>query len=71
MLVGERDDGEAELAEEDGSLEDGGFAHLGQGLFALEALDRLDADDGVPRDRFASTETTLAVPTAALPTLEW
>jgi hypothetical protein len=46
LFVGEGDDGEAELAEHDGALEDGGFADLGQGLFALEALAGLEADDG-------------------------
>jgi hypothetical protein len=47
LIVGEGDDGEAELAEEDGAVEDGGFADLGQGLFALEGFDGGDADVGV------------------------
>ena len=34
LVVGEGDDGETELAEEDGVLEDGGVAHLVEGLFA-------------------------------------
>ena len=45
--VGEGDDGEAELAEEDGVFEDGGGAHVVEGLFLLEALAGLDADFGV------------------------
>ena len=46
MFVGERDYGEAELAEEERALEDAGFAEFGKGLFALEALARFEADDG-------------------------
>jgi hypothetical protein len=40
--VGEWDDGEAELAEEDGVLEDGGVAHLGEGAGVFEKLARFD-----------------------------
>ena len=52
LLVGEGNDREAELAEHDGVLEDAGGADLVEGLLALEALDRLDADVGVLRDRW-------------------
>ena len=51
-------------------MEDGGFAHLGEGLFVLEALDGRMRTMGF-LGSVASTETTLAVPTAALPMLEW
>src|SRR5207248_6030687 len=44
---GEGNDGEAELAEEDGVFEDGGGAHVVEGFLLLEALDRLDADFGI------------------------
>ena len=70
LRVGEGDDGEAELAEEDGVVEDGGFAHLGECLFVLEALAGLMRTIGF-LGSVASTETTLASPMAALPVLEW
>ena len=47
MIVCEGNDGETELAEEDGILEDGGLAEIGEGFGVLEALAGLDADDGV------------------------
>ena len=76
LVVGEGDDGEAELAEEEGVLEDAGVADFGEGLFALEALAGFEADDGCRHFEGGTggaslTETTLAVPTAALPSLEW
>src|SRR5271170_260004 len=40
--VSEGDDREAELAEEDGALEDGGFADRVEGFLLFEALNRLD-----------------------------
>jgi hypothetical protein len=47
LVVGERDDGEAELAEHDGVFEDGSGANGVQGFFCLEVLDGLDADLGI------------------------
>ncbi len=47
LLVGEGDDGEAELAEEEGAGEGGGFAHLGEGFGTLEGFAGLDADERV------------------------
>ena len=47
LLGGKRDDGEAELAEENGVVEDGGGAEVGEGLFGFEAFPGLDADFGV------------------------
>ncbi len=45
------DYGEAELAEHDRVVKDGGGADLGEGLLVLEAFDGLDADLGVLRVR--------------------
>ncbi len=70
LLGGEGDDGEAELAEEDGILEDGGVAQVGEGFSALRRLPALMRTCGFLGSA-ASTETTFAVPTAALPSLEW
>src|SRR5206468_1152851 len=43
--VGEGDDRETKLAEEEGVFEDLGFAHFGESLFALEALAGFEADE--------------------------
>ena len=44
--LGEGDYGEAELAKEEGVLEEGGLAHFGEGCFALEAFAGLEGDEG-------------------------
>ena len=45
LLIAERNDREAELAEHDGALEDAGVADLGERLFALQALAGFEAND--------------------------
>ena len=70
LCLAERDDGKAELAEEDRPLEHRSLANFRQGLFAFEALDGLNAYLGVfgiarvDGDDFGGADE-------ALPTLEW
>ena len=69
--VGEGDDGEAELAEEERALEDGASRISARVTSRLRRLPALRVTSGVLPSSARVTAATLAKPMAALPVLEW